>query len=157
MWPELRLRTFVYFALGTWNSIFRRSSFLAPKAQRKNTSKWSFPTISKTSTMKFNSAAALLAVGSLATTYGFTPSSSVSSFTSHRQSLVRPSARLPTHIQHTSRSATTLSMSTFKVGIVGATGAVGKEIVGCLEKRDFPVDSLRIFGSERSAGKEVDK
>jgi len=104
--------------------------------------------------MKFNTAAALLAVGSLATTYGFTPSSSVSSFTSHKQSLARPSARLPAHIQHT--SATTLSMSTFNVGIVGATGAVGKEIVGCLEKRDFPVDSLRIFGSERSAGKEVD-
>lgn len=47
-------------------------------------------------------------------------------------------------------------MSALKVGIVGATGAVGKEIVGCLEKRDFPVDALRIFGSERSAGKEVD-
>jgi len=106
--------------------------------------------------MKFNTAAALLAVGSLATSYGFTPSSSVSSFTSHRQSPARPSARLPSHIQHTSRSATTLNMSAFNVGIVGATGAVGKEIVGCLEKRDFPVDSLRIFGSERSAGKEVD-
>ena len=42
------------------------------------------------------------------------------------------------------------------MGIVGATGAVGKEIVGCLEKRSFPVSNLRIFGSERSAGKEVD-
>ena len=39
---------------------------------------------------------------------------------------------------------------------MGATGAVGKEIVGCLEKRSFPVGNLRIFGSERSAGKEVD-
>lgn len=42
------------------------------------------------------------------------------------------------------------------VGVVGATGAVGKEIVGCLEKRGFPVNNLRIFGSERSAGKEID-
>jgi aspartate-semialdehyde dehydrogenase len=49
-----------------------------------------------------------------------------------------------------------MSATTFNVGIVGATGAVGKEIVGCLEKRSFPVSSLRIFGSERSAGKEVD-
>ncbi|GMI42833.1 hypothetical protein TrCOL_g4918 [Triparma columacea] len=42
-----------------------------------------------------------------------------------------------------------------KVGVVGATGAVGKEIVGCLEKRNFPVESLRIFGSSRSAGSTV--
>jgi len=46
--------------------------------------------------------------------------------------------------------------ASLSVGIVGATGAVGKEIVGCLEKRDFPVGNLRIFGSERSAGKEVE-
>jgi len=49
-----------------------------------------------------------------------------------------------------------MSAGSFSVGIVGATGAVGKEIVGCLEKRSFPVHDLRIFGSERSAGKEVD-
>ena len=48
-----------------------------------------------------------------------------------------------------------LSMS-YSIGIVGATGAVGKEIRQCLEKRDFPVSQLRIFGSERSAGTEVD-
>ena len=35
------------------------------------------------------------------------------------------------------------------VGVVGATGAVGKEILGCLDKREFPVDKLRIFGSAR--------
>lgn len=47
------------------------------------------------------------------------------------------------------------------MGIVGATGAVGKEIRSVLEKRcqEFPVSSLRVFGSERSAGKvlETDK
>lgn len=41
------------------------------------------------------------------------------------------------------------------VGVVGATGAVGKEILGCLENRAFPVDKLRIFGSARSAGSTV--
>eukprot|EP00957_Ditylum_brightwellii_P035518 2693171-Ditylum_brightwellii.AAC.1 len=48
-----------------------------------------------------------------------------------------------------------MSMS-YSVGIVGATGAVGKEIVGVLENRGFPVSDLRIFGSSRSAGKEVE-
>eukprot|EP00960_Hanusia_phi_P062045 765026-Hanusia_phi.AAC.5 len=38
----------------------------------------------------------------------------------------------------------------------GATGAVGKEIVGVLEKRGFPVKELHLFGSERSSGKFVD-
>jgi len=53
------------------------------------------------------------------------------------------------------RSPPSLSM-TYSVGIVGATGAVGKEIRECLENRDFPVRTLRIFGSERSAGSSVD-
>jgi hypothetical protein len=48
-----------------------------------------------------------------------------------------------------------ISMS-YSVGIVGATGAVGKEIRSCLETRNFPVDKLRIFGSERSAGKQIE-
>eukprot|EP00904_Undaria_pinnatifida_P001079 jgi/Undpi1/10972/HiC_scaffold_30.g13273.m1 len=39
------------------------------------------------------------------------------------------------------------------VGIVGATGAVGEEIVGCLEKRGFSVSELKLFASARSAGK----
>eukprot|EP00752_Nemacystus_decipiens_P005189 g4709.t1 len=40
-----------------------------------------------------------------------------------------------------------------KVGIVGATGAVGEEIVGCLERRGFEVSELKLFASARSAGK----
>lgn len=40
----------------------------------------------------------------------------------------------------------------YSVGIVGATGAVGKEILGCLNKSSLNVSKLRIFGSERSAG-----
>ncbi|HEY6436208.1 MAG TPA: aspartate-semialdehyde dehydrogenase, partial [Ignavibacteriaceae bacterium] len=41
------------------------------------------------------------------------------------------------------------------IGIVGATGAVGTELIKCLEKRDFPLSSLRLFASERSAGKKL--
>ncbi len=38
------------------------------------------------------------------------------------------------------------------IGIVGASGAVGLELIKLLEKRNFPVRSLRCFGSSRSAG-----
>ncbi|MDR0543333.1 MAG: aspartate-semialdehyde dehydrogenase [Dysgonamonadaceae bacterium] len=40
-----------------------------------------------------------------------------------------------------------------KVAIVGASGAVGQEFLRVLEERNFPVDELLLFGSERSAGK----
>jgi aspartate-semialdehyde dehydrogenase len=41
------------------------------------------------------------------------------------------------------------------VAIVGATGAVGIEILKCLEDRQFPVKSLRLFASPRSAGRAL--
>ncbi len=41
----------------------------------------------------------------------------------------------------------------YVVAVVGATGAVGNEMVITLEERDFPVESLRLFASERSEGK----
>lgn len=40
--------------------------------------------------------------------------------------------------------------------IVGATGAVGVEMVRCLDLLDFPVGKLRLVASERSIGKVVD-
>ncbi len=39
-----------------------------------------------------------------------------------------------------------------RVAIVGASGAVGQEFLRILAQRDFPVDDLVLFGSERSAG-----
>jgi hypothetical protein len=51
-------------------------------------------------------------------------------------------------------SSTTLN--SYTIGIVGATGAVGKEIRNCIEDRGvLKVDKLRFFGSKRSAGKTV--
>ena len=41
------------------------------------------------------------------------------------------------------------------MGIIGATGAVGEEILQVLEKRSFPASSVRLFASERSSGKVV--
>ncbi|MGN0674089.1 MAG: aspartate-semialdehyde dehydrogenase [Anaerovoracaceae bacterium] len=42
-----------------------------------------------------------------------------------------------------------------KIGIIGATGAVGQEMVKILAERSFPVDELRLLASSRSAGKVV--
>jgi aspartate-semialdehyde dehydrogenase len=41
------------------------------------------------------------------------------------------------------------------VAIVGATGAVGAELIGCLERREFPVERLRLLASGRSAGRKL--
>ena len=46
-------------------------------------------------------------------------------------------------------------MSSFTVGIVGATGAAGQELLQLLVERRFPFSSLRLFASARSAGKTV--
>ena len=41
-----------------------------------------------------------------------------------------------------------------KVAIVGASGAVGQEFLKVLAERNFPIDELLLFGSERSAGRK---
>ncbi len=41
-----------------------------------------------------------------------------------------------------------------KVAIVGASGAVGQEFLRVLDERNFPIDELLLFGSERSAGRK---
>lgn len=41
-----------------------------------------------------------------------------------------------------------------RVAIVGASGAVGQELLRILAERNFPLDDLVLFGSERSAGKK---
>jgi len=42
------------------------------------------------------------------------------------------------------------------VGIVGATGQVGGVMRNILVQRDFPIDSIRLFASPRSAGRTID-
>ena len=46
-------------------------------------------------------------------------------------------------------------MKQFKVGILGATGAVGREMMKILEERRFPVAELRPIASSRSAGTKL--
>lgn len=45
--------------------------------------------------------------------------------------------------------------SDLSVGIVGATGAVGEEILSVMEQRKFPASSVKLFASEKSAGKTI--
>jgi aspartate-semialdehyde dehydrogenase len=46
-------------------------------------------------------------------------------------------------------------MKAYHIAVVGATGAVGQELLSVLERRNFPVASLRPISSARSAGKSV--
>src|SRR5262245_60398291 len=43
----------------------------------------------------------------------------------------------------------------YRVAVVGATGAVGVEMLQVLERRRFPVDRLKLLASSRSAGKRM--
>lgn len=43
----------------------------------------------------------------------------------------------------------------FKTAIMGATGAVGQELLRLLDERNFPLDSLTLLASKRSAGKKI--
>jgi len=46
-------------------------------------------------------------------------------------------------------------MKGFRVAIVGATGLVGQEFIKVLEQRNFPVRSIRLLASDRSAGRKL--
>ena len=46
-------------------------------------------------------------------------------------------------------------MSSYHVAVAGATGAVGVEMLRCLEMRNFPVGKLTLLASARSAGKKL--
>jgi aspartate-semialdehyde dehydrogenase len=47
------------------------------------------------------------------------------------------------------------SSSGVRVGVVGATGLVGTEMLRLLEERSFPVDELRVYASPRSEGRKL--
>lgn len=46
-------------------------------------------------------------------------------------------------------------MKSYKIGILGATGAVGQEMMRILAERDFPVGELHLLASAHSAGRAV--
>jgi aspartate-semialdehyde dehydrogenase len=46
-------------------------------------------------------------------------------------------------------------MKALNVAVAGATGAVGNQMIACLEERGFPVKSLRLLASHRSVGRRL--
>ena len=48
-----------------------------------------------------------------------------------------------------------MQKKSYHVAIVGASGAVGQEMLDVLARRNFPVGKLRVLGSERSAGQRI--
>ncbi|MBE6738934.1 MAG: aspartate-semialdehyde dehydrogenase [Ruminococcaceae bacterium] len=47
-------------------------------------------------------------------------------------------------------------MKKYNLAILGATGAVGREMLKVLAERDFPVGNLKLLASARSVGKEIE-
>ena len=47
-------------------------------------------------------------------------------------------------------------MKKYKVAVVGATGAVGREMLRCIFQFKFPFESIKLLASARSAGKVVE-
>lgn len=50
-----------------------------------------------------------------------------------------------------------MNQNRYAIGIVGATGAVGQELVRLLHERNFPMSTLRLYASARSAGKHTER
>ncbi|MCU0558911.1 MAG: aspartate-semialdehyde dehydrogenase [Desulfobacterales bacterium] len=48
-----------------------------------------------------------------------------------------------------------MSAKSFNVAVAGATGAVGNQMIACLEEMQFPVKNIRLLASSRSAGRRL--
>ena len=43
----------------------------------------------------------------------------------------------------------------YRVAVAGATGAVGQQMISCLEQRNFPVEAIKLLASARSKGRKL--
>lgn len=48
-----------------------------------------------------------------------------------------------------------MSDKEFNIAVAGATGAVGNQMIACLEERNFPIKSIKFLASSRSAGRKL--
>ncbi len=48
-----------------------------------------------------------------------------------------------------------MSKKKFNIAVAGATGAVGNQMLTCLEERDFPVKQIKLLASRRSVGRNL--
>jgi len=46
-------------------------------------------------------------------------------------------------------------MKKYSIAIVGATGLVGQEFIKILQQRNFPMASVNLYASDRSAGRKL--
>ena len=44
----------------------------------------------------------------------------------------------------------------FNIAVAGATGAVGNQMIACLEERSFPIETIKLLASARSVGRKLD-
>ena len=49
-----------------------------------------------------------------------------------------------------------MSAKKFNIAVAGATGAVGNQMLACLEERSFPIETIKLLASARSAGRKLD-
>ncbi len=49
-----------------------------------------------------------------------------------------------------------MSAKKFNIAVAGATGAVGNQMIACLEERSFPIETIKLLASARSAGRKLD-
>jgi aspartate-semialdehyde dehydrogenase len=48
-----------------------------------------------------------------------------------------------------------MSLKEMNIAVAGATGAVGNQMLTCLEERNFPVKSIKLLASRRSVGRKL--
>jgi len=48
-----------------------------------------------------------------------------------------------------------MSEKKFHIAVAGATGAVGNQMITCLEEMDFPIESIKFLASQRSGGRKL--
>ena len=49
-----------------------------------------------------------------------------------------------------------MSAKKFNIAVAGATGAVGNQMITCLEERNFPIEKIKLLASSRSMGRKLD-
>ena len=49
-----------------------------------------------------------------------------------------------------------MSAKKFNIAVAGATGAVGNQMITCLEERSFPIETIKLLASARSVGRNLD-
>ena len=49
-----------------------------------------------------------------------------------------------------------MSAKKFNIAVAGATGAVGNQMIACLEERSFPIETIKLLASARSVGRRLD-